>query len=647
MPGALLLAALLLRVWALDWGLPYVEHPDEPFYVEIVVRMVRDGNPNPMSFWHPTLLFYLMAVVTRLHAWWGVQTGLYGYVEALPIKTYLFTTAPELYVWNRAVSALFGAATVPLLYLLGCRMFDRRTALLGAALLALATFHIDNSHFIATSVPAGLWTTLLLVGAWGVARDGRWRGYLLAGLAAGLAAGTKYNAGIVGLTVVAAHLLFWGRAGLGRPLLRVVASGGLALLVFLLTNPFALLDGERFLADLATQRNAYLVPGGDFVGPWNVAGYARFFLNEGLLPAGCLLALLGLPLLLRRFPRPTLLLLAAIAIKLLLLLAYPTNFVRNLLLIFPLAVLLTAAGAVALADRLPWALARRVALVGMALLLLAPQARDTAWLLGYWSRPYTLVAAADQLRDLPGGMLAAVEMHPVQWAGHPVVTPVRWLASYPLDWYRARGFRYLVANSDNYGGAAREHYTGLLRGAAIVAQYPERREGLQPGPGAALLDLGVHPELIPYVRRDVSFGEVAALLGYELQPGEPRARIMPLEGAAITDLSPGQALQINLYWQALAAMELDYTLFIHVINGDGERVVQRDLPLRHTSYPTSHWQPGEMVIDLADLALPLLPPGEYRLEFGLYDATSGATLPAVGAIDGPGPNPVLTRIAIR
>ncbi|MCG8346877.1 MAG: glycosyltransferase family 39 protein, partial [Chloroflexales bacterium] len=628
--GVLFCGGLLLRVWTLGWGLPYIEHPDEPFYVEIIVRMVRSGDPNPFSFWHPSLLFYILAVVTWLHGWWGVHTGLYASLNDIPIKTYLFTTAPDLYIWNRAAVACIAAVTVPLLYLLGRQMFDRRVALLSAVLLAIATFHIENSYFIATSATAGLFTTLILVGAWGVASSGNWRSYLLVGVGAGLAAGAKYNAGVIGLAVVVSHLCYWQRKSWGSPLWRVLMSGGVALLVFSLTNPFAILDWGRFIADLKTQSAAYTAGSGDFAGPWNIGGYAHFLWDEGLLAAGCLVTLLGLPRLLYRFPRQIALLSTAIALELLLLLAYETNFVRNLLLIFPLLILLTAASAVALADLIRQQAPRHVALAGLTLLLLVPQANDTAWLLNYWSKPYTLVDAAEQLRLLPSGMLAAVEMNPVQWSGDPAVTPVRWVASHPLDWYRARGFRYLFVNSDYYGAESRAQYERLLQSTPIIAQYPERDLGLQPGPGGAILDLGEQSDLIPFVQREVYFVDRIALLGYEAQPGELRTHITPLEGAAVHELGIGQGLQINLYWRALATMERDYTLFIHVIDQQGERVAQRDLPLRYEDYPTSQWQAGELVIDRADLPLRALPPGEYRLECGLYDATSGEALPAQG-----------------
>lgn len=671
--AALAALALLLRIWAVDWGLPYVEHPDEPAVLETAVRMVQQGDPNPGIFLYPSLYYYLLTLVIRLHAAWGVAQGFYETLADLPAKTYLFTTAPGLYRWCRTLTALLGSLTVPLLFLLGWRMFDRRIGALAALMLAVNTFHVQHSHYITTDAPTGLWVTLALIGVWGVATDGRWRAYILAGAATGLAAGTKYNAGVVGLALVAATASFLieaRRATPATPLTRLIiihsvrllVAGLLALLTFLLTTPFAVLDFPAFRRGMLINAHHYASGShGDFVGRWRLDGYLSFFWHEGLMPPGALLLAVGLPLVIRRAPRQFAVLGAAVLISVGLLLTQAVNFTRNTLPVVPLLCLLAAAatvylaewfgallarmsgvrgpqivdirpnGAPSTAERHRAAVARRVTAVALPLLaalLLIPPIRDTYWLLGYWSRPHTLVAAAEALRSLPRGMLAAVEAHPVQWADDPAVIPVRWLGAHPPDWYRARGYRYLLVNRERYGPEDQAAYTRLFAGTTVILEMPDRSLGLQPGPGGALLDLGEHHEQIPFVRRAARFGEVIELLGYELASGDLRSRITPLEGANAREIPSGAALQINLYWRALAPMAIDYSLFVHVYDAAERRVAQRDLPLRYLDYPTSRWRPGELVIDRADMPLPPLPPGDYRLLVGIYDAATGMTLPA-------------------
>jgi 4-amino-4-deoxy-L-arabinose transferase-like glycosyltransferase len=646
-------AALIPRIWVLDWGLPYVEHADEPHYVEVVVNMVRDGDPHPDFFRHPALIFYLMSMVTRAYGEWMIAGGHYESLLDLPQKTYAFTTSTGLYIWNRALIAALGALTVSLAFWVGRQMYGWRTAVTAAIFLLIARFHVEYSYYIATSGPTGLGTLLMLFGAWEVARRGSRRGYLLGAVGTGIAAGIKYNAGIVGMTLTAAALIYaWGR---WRELLhvhlpRLVLAGILAIIVFFCTNPYALIDWNDFYADITAQSGFYNLGGGNFEGRWNIGGYAEFFWERGLGWIGTLVLLGGLPLLIRNRLRPTLLLIAPILIELGLLVSFKNHFVRNLLIIYPAIVILLAAAAVELSEWFGTVLTDRLkrpvsvnwlilpVLIGA---LITPQIRDTFWLLRYWSNPHTLVEAGERLRALPRGMLAAVEMRALQWAGDPAVEPVQWLGTHPPDWYRARGYRYLVVNSERYGPEDTDNYQRLFQDTTVLLAMPDRDLGLQPGPGGALLDLGQHIEAIPFIRNNVRFGDSLELLGYELRPGELRTRIAPLAGANEQRIPSGSPLQINLYWRTDASLTIDYVLFIHVYDEVGNRVAQRDLPLRYGDYPTSQWQPDELVIDRADMPLPALPAGSYRLEIGLYDAATGVALPIAG-----GTPAVLTTITI-
>src|SRR5579859_2851679 len=338
--------ALILRLWAIGWGLPYVEHPDEPAVIDVVVRMLRGNNPDPHSFLYPSLSYYLLAGMTWLQLQWGIHQGLYQSVQDLPGRTSRYTSAPEVYIWGRAMTALLGAATAPALAVLGRRMFGPWIGLLSGILLAVAVFHLTHSHYITTDVPTGLWVVLAMIGAWQISSNGRWSGYVLGGLATGCAAGTKYQAGIICLAIIAAHGLRWRRVSIGRPLLWLCGAGLLALLMFLATSPYAVLDWPGFLTGLSGDALHYSGVGGDFTGRWNIAGYALFFWNKSLFPVGCILLILGLPLPGRRWPRATILLILGSMPMLLVLLAQSVHFERNTLPILPLLMLLACAGAI-------------------------------------------------------------------------------------------------------------------------------------------------------------------------------------------------------------------------------------------------------------------------------------------------------------
>jgi hypothetical protein len=111
----------------------------------------------------------------------------------------------------------------------------------------------------------------------------------------------------------------------------------------------------------------------------------------------------------------------------------------------------------------------------------------------------------------------------------------------------------------------------------------------------------------------VSFDVRIELQGYSLDEGP---------------LRPTDTVHVSLSWQSLQQMDMDYTVFVHLID-EQERVwAQRDSQPAGGSRPTSSWEPGHEISDNHGLVLPLdIPAGEYQIELGLYDAATGQRLP--------------------
>ncbi len=84
---------------------------------------------------------------------------------------------------------------------------------------------------------------------------------------------------------------------------------------------------------------------------------------------------------------------------------------------------------------------------------------------------------------------------------------------------------------------------------------------------------------------------------------------------------PGGTLRLTLYWQALAETDVPYTVFVHLLDAGGRVVAGHDAQPRGGARPTTGWVPGEYVADPHELSIPAeLPPGEYVMEVGMYDA---------------------------
>ena len=80
---------------------------------------------------------------------------------------------------------------------------------------------------------------------------------------------------------------------------------------------------------------------------------------------------------------------------------------------------------------------------------------------------------------------------------------------------------------------------------------------------------------------------------------------------------------LTLHWQALAPIDVDYTVFVHVMNADGSAAAQNDSMPQAGAYPTRLWVAGEYVADAHALQLPS---GRYRAAVGLYAAETGTRL---------------------
>ena len=108
-------------------------------------------------------------------------------------------------------------------------------------------------------------------------------------------------------------------------------------------------------------------------------------------------------------------------------------------------------------------------------------------------------------------------------------------------------------------------------------------------------------------------GGLITLLGYSVDP---------------VDVKTGEPLTVTLRWQAVGAMDKDYTVFIHLVGRDGHIWAQDDRLLEHGGVLTSAWRVGQLVPGQYRLEVPPdAPQGEYSLFVGLYYWETGERLP--------------------
>lgn len=116
--------------------------------------------------------------------------------------------------------------------------------------------------------------------------------------------------------------------------------------------------------------------------------------------------------------------------------------------------------------------------------------------------------------------------------------------------------------------------------------------------------------------KELDLGGQIRLLGYDLKPSRPAS---------------GSEVQLTLYWQAQRKMHKDYTVFVHLLDGESRIVAQDDSQPLQARYPTSVWSPGEVVADRHTLILGRVAPGVYHVAVGMYLGTTGERLAPAGS----------------
>lgn len=197
--ASITLIALLIRLWGVSFGLPYEYHIDEHFYYPYAWAMGQGRFNLPDQSHGPSLYLGLLLIAQQA-----------AHVIVRPDLTSaqfgkLIVTDPGLALLaGRLVSALAGALTVPIVFLLARRYRDARTGLFAAAIMTVVFFHVRDSHF---GVPDAVMVLFTALTAWLALRafdTHRTLDFLLAGFFAGQTAAAKYTSALIFVPVILA-----------------------------------------------------------------------------------------------------------------------------------------------------------------------------------------------------------------------------------------------------------------------------------------------------------------------------------------------------------------------------------------------------------------------------------------------------------
>jgi 4-amino-4-deoxy-L-arabinose transferase-like glycosyltransferase len=486
----MLVSSVLVRAWGIAYDLPYIYHPDEPGYIGIIQRIFKSGDLNPRFFNYPSLFFYINALAYVPYYLFGKLVGVFqapGDILA-PVSLVLGTTKtqmPTTVLLGRIVTACFGVGTVGLAYLSGKRLSGRRSmGVLASLMVAISPTNVWNSRFVTPDTFVAFFALASLLTSILIYEQGKTWQYVIGGICVGLTASSKYNGGLVILTLMAAHFLRHGRTSFKQP--RLYAALLLCLVAFLATTPFAILDFAEFMDDLRFEAQHYAAGHAGMEGE-SLKWYLNYMWSSG---GGLyLLATLGIIHNLLERPKET----ALVSIFPLVYFGFISSFaVRNDRTLLPLTPFLFLSAAWLLVDIFDRARSwrrkslRRVSMGASIVLLIVILAFPISKTVQQ-TRHLTRVDSRETARvwineNLPSGAKVAIEPY------SPFIDPARFsvhgmqIAEQNPDWYFEQGFDYLVFAEGMYGRFYREperyqaqilRYERLFERFELVAMFTD------------------------------------------------------------------------------------------------------------------------------------------------------------------------------
>ncbi len=560
----------------------------------------------------------------------------------------------------RLTAAYLGLLTVAATYWLGRMLLnDRRLALLAAGLLAVSFWHVLFSRLGFRAISQPLLQALTIGALFAGLRQSTWRRswpwLLLAGVALGLTAYTYLAARFFPIALLLGLLpLLLGSQEVRLRLrqLAIFLFAGAVILaplaLYFVNNPDAfwvragqvLPEGSRLAALLGSYAKslAALFLKGDPYWRFNIPGQPLFYPLWGLLlVAGWLYAALHWFRQTIDRRRSAYLLLVLIPLVMLLpeALALGDIVPSNLRAIglLPFIYLLPAIGFLLLLRlaRRAWQAwpfchgrmalvlsqlsANRAALWAFSIaLVLVVGGATTGWTYFeewanradvYYEADGDLVAVSDYLdaTDLSGQSVYLAALH----YRHPTVAflsegydDVNWLPEGQALVFRTDQPSLFIYP---HNSPLPEWATGFLPAEPAV----KGRAGPDGQPAFVAYEVPRPPELSPSNAINANFANQVTLFGYEL--AEPVS---------------GDTLPLTLYWQVQAPPAGNLMPFIHLEDAWGYRWGQEE----SFSYPAEQWLPGDIVIQQVEMPLQTgMPPGDYRLRIGFFDAGSAEQLP--------------------
>ncbi len=613
---AILVLALALRLWAINFGLPYLYHPDEGVPVNIALQIIRTSDFNPHFYNWPSLLFYLNAIVYYGYFLFGRLTGAFSSPNDLPyldIQTLAVgkTALPAEFLLSRGLVAVFGTLSVVWVYLI-CRQLGakRATGWLAALLFAVESVGVRNSQFIRPDTFLVFFSLWAMLYALKILDEPLLRNDIFFGICAGLAIASKYNAALILIPFLVAHW-FESQSGMFRK--KGVYFGILvSVVVFLLTTPFALFDSQHFIENGLIEISTHYSTGHPGAEGNSFQWYSIFLLSTQRL--NLIFAMIEAALIIYARSRNGIDLLSYPIIYFAFISRYDVHFDSTVLPVIPFLVILSALFVERLYGALvsKWCARRELiaSLFGVCLVLppLSSSVASNVRLLQSDGREHARVWIET---NLPLGSRIALESYsPYLDPKKFVVNGFGGIQDHVPEWYIQNGFEYLVFSEGIYGryfadpnryAAEIERYNSLFTRFIQVARFDQND-----------FEIRIYKTdvALPSHRVSARFGnsgEIIELVGYDS-----------------VQQTQDDSLTLKLYWRPISSVPEPLELEMRLLAKDDREVAK----VRADLFQNKGWQ-DHLFEALVTIPTKNAASGSYRFQLTVTQTRFSYNLPAM------------------
>jgi len=279
--AAIMLLGAILRVWGIGYGLPYQFHQDEPMFVNHALAY-GSGDLNPHYFILPPftsyILFFFYAVYFLLLNLTGVIKGTDAF-----IVDFLRDPTPFYIIGRVAVGLIPSLANIYLAYKLASKFFSAKTALFSALFMAVTFLNVVNAHYIYADNLLVFFTLLAYIAMAAYMEHPSKKACVLAAIFTGLAVAAKYNAAMLAVSFLIAHMVSNNNTPAKKTsYLNLLLFICVMMLFFVIGNPYSVLDWRFFLSS---------VPGRIYHTYTGWSHHIKYSLFEGM---GCVSTVTGI-----------------------------------------------------------------------------------------------------------------------------------------------------------------------------------------------------------------------------------------------------------------------------------------------------------------------------------------------------------------